>query len=61
MATKGKQPDILVIWGDDVGWQNVSAYGFDTMGYTTPNIDRIGNPTATCCRRCPGSPARWAS
>jgi arylsulfatase len=32
-----------VIWGDDIGWQNVSAYGMGTMGYTTPNIDRIGN------------------
>lgn len=38
---KGK-PNILVIWGDDIGWQNVSAYGMGTMGYTTPNIDRIG-------------------
>ncbi|MBN9024519.1 MAG: arylsulfatase, partial [Rhizobiales bacterium] len=31
------------IWGDDIGWQNVSAYGMGTMGYTTPNIDRVGN------------------
>jgi len=37
-----KKPNILVIWGDDIGWQNVSAYGMVTMGYTTPNIDRIG-------------------
>lgn len=37
-----KQPNILVIWGDDIGWQNVSAYGMGTMGYTTPNIDSIG-------------------
>jgi len=37
------RPNILVIWGDDIGWQNVSAYGMGTMGYTTPNIDRIGN------------------
>ncbi len=37
-----KNPNILVIWGDDVGWQNVSAYGMGTMGYTTPNIDSIG-------------------
>ncbi|SFD18888.1 arylsulfatase [Tropicimonas isoalkanivorans] len=36
-----KRPNILVIWGDDIGWQNVSAYGMGTMGYTTPNIDRI--------------------
>ncbi len=38
----GKTPNILVIWGDDIGWQIVSAYGIGTMGYTTPNIDRIG-------------------
>ena len=36
------RPNILVIWGDDIGWQNVSAYGMGTMGYTTPNIDSIG-------------------
>ncbi|MCO5063623.1 MAG: arylsulfatase [Rhizobiaceae bacterium] len=39
----GKRPNILVIWGDDIGWQNVSAYGMGTMGYTTPNIDRVGS------------------
>jgi arylsulfatase A-like enzyme len=38
----GRPPNILVIWGDDIGWQNVSAYGMGTMGYFTPNIDRIG-------------------
>jgi len=37
-----KRPNILVVWGDDIGWQNVSAYGMGTMGYTTPNIDSIG-------------------
>jgi len=36
------RPNILVIWGDDIGWQNVSAYGMKTMGYSTPNIDSIG-------------------
>ncbi len=36
------KPNILVIMPDDMGWQNVSAYGLGTMGYTTPNIDRIG-------------------
>ena len=36
------KPNILVIWGDDIGWQNVSAYGMGTMGYTTPAIDSIG-------------------
>ncbi len=37
-----QKPNILVIMPDDVGWQNLSAYGLGTMGYTTPNIDRIG-------------------
>ena len=41
-ATKATKPNILVIWGDDIGWQNVSAYGMGTMGYRTPNIDSIG-------------------
>jgi arylsulfatase len=36
-----KKPNILIIFPDDVGWQNVSAYGHGTMGYRTPNIDRI--------------------
>jgi len=38
-----ERPNILVIWGDDIGWQNVSAYGLGTMGYTTPNLDRIAD------------------
>lgn len=41
-VASGTRPNILVIWGDDIGWQNVSAYGMATMGYRTPNIDRIG-------------------
>ncbi|WP_432719663.1 arylsulfatase [Jeongeupia wiesaeckerbachi] len=41
-AFSANRPNILVIWGDDIGWQNVSAYGMGTMGYTTPNIDSIG-------------------
>ncbi|MGO4327832.1 arylsulfatase [Cupriavidus sp. 2TAF22] len=41
-AAQGSRPNILVIWGDDIGWQNISAYGMGTMGYTTPNIDSIG-------------------
>jgi arylsulfatase A-like enzyme len=36
------KPNILVIWGDDIGWENVSGYGMGVMGYTTPNIDSIG-------------------
>ena len=42
---KGK-PNILVLWGDDIGWWNVSAYNHGTMGYRTPNIDRIGREGA---------------
>ncbi|MBP9593257.1 MAG: sulfatase-like hydrolase/transferase, partial [Steroidobacteraceae bacterium] len=41
-AKDATKPNILVIWGDDIGWQNVSAYGMGVMGYTTPNIDSIG-------------------
>jgi arylsulfatase len=40
-SAQTERPNILVIWGDDIGWQNVSAYGLGTMGYTTPNIDSI--------------------
>jgi len=36
-----KKPNILVIWGDDVGRSNISAYTHGMMGYQTPNIDRI--------------------
>ncbi len=38
----GKRPNILVIFGDDIGQSNISAYTFGLMGYRTPNIDRIG-------------------
>jgi arylsulfatase len=37
------KPNILVIWGDDIGWFNISAYNDGMMGYQTPNIDRIAN------------------
>jgi len=36
-----EKPNILVIWGDDIGQSNISAYTFGMMGYQTPNIDRI--------------------
>jgi hypothetical protein len=35
------KPNILVIWGDDIGLTNLSCYGDGVMGYRTPNIDRI--------------------
>jgi arylsulfatase len=36
-------PNILVVWGDDIGQSNISAYTMGVMGYRTPNIDRIAN------------------
>ncbi len=52
MATKGAKgmanvgagkPNILVIWGDDIGITNLSCYSDGLMGYRTPNIDRVAN------------------
>jgi len=40
--TNGK-PNIVVIWGDDIGQSNLSCYSDGLMGYRTPNIDRIAN------------------
>jgi arylsulfatase A-like enzyme len=40
-TASGRKPNILVIWGDDVGIANISAYSNGLMGYETPNIDRI--------------------
>jgi len=45
-AFAAKKPNILVIWGDDIGPHNVSAYNNGIMGYQTPNIDRIANEGA---------------
>lgn len=42
-ADAGKKPNILVIFGDDIGQTNISAYSRGLMGFTTPNIDRIAN------------------
>ncbi|MEM8553827.1 MAG: arylsulfatase [Pseudomonadota bacterium] len=42
-APAGDRPNILVIWGDDVGQSNISAYTMGLMGYRTPNIDRVAN------------------
>jgi arylsulfatase len=41
-----KKPNILIIWGDDIGWFNVSLYNHGIMGYKTPNIDRIAKEGA---------------
>ncbi len=41
-----KKPNILIIWGDDIGGFNISAYNQGMMGYKTPNIDRIAKEGA---------------
>ena len=43
LVLAGEKPNILVIWGDDVGQSNISAYTMGVVGYRTPNIDRIAN------------------
>jgi len=40
-ASQDKKPNILVIFGDDIGQSNISAYTMGLMVYRTPNIDRI--------------------
>ena len=40
-SQKNKKPNILVLWGDDIGQSNISAYSHGITGYKTPNIDRI--------------------
>jgi len=37
------KPNILIIWGDDIGISNLSCYSSGLMGYRTPNIDRVAN------------------
>lgn len=44
--TPGKKPNILVIWGDDSGVSNISAYNLGLMGYKMPGIDRIAKEGA---------------
>ncbi len=46
-ASKPSKPNILIIWGDDIGEFNISAYNMGMMGYKTPNID--GSPRRARC------------
>ena len=39
--TESDRPNILVLWGDDIGWYNISHNNRGAMGYETPNIDRL--------------------
>ena len=45
-VAQAKKPNILVLWGDDIGYWNLSAYNQGMMGYKTPNIDRIAREGA---------------
>src|SRR6266851_1713815 len=45
-AADARKPNILIIWGDDIGEFNISAYNMGMMGYKTPNIDRIAKEGA---------------
>ena len=45
-VTAMERPNILVIWGDDIGFWNLSTNNMGMMGYQTPNIDRIANEGA---------------
>ena len=42
-VSPASKPNILVVWGDDVGRSNISAYTMGMVGYSTPNIDRIAH------------------
>ena len=41
--TKPTKPNILILWGDDIGWWNISYNNRGQMGYRTPSIDRVAN------------------
>ena len=47
VARGADKPNILVVWGDDVGQSNISTYTHGLVGYQTPNIDRIANEGMT--------------
>ena len=53
--SSGKKPNILVIFGDDIGQTNVSAYSKGAMGYRTPNIVRYKKQQAAEAR------CRWVA
>jgi len=46
-AAEAEKPNILVIWGDDIGQSNISTYTHGVMGYQTPNIDRVAKEGMT--------------
>ena len=46
-AATAKKPNILILWGDDIGIWNISHFSRGAMGYRTPNIDRVANEGVT--------------
>jgi hypothetical protein len=40
-ASQSSKPNIVIIWGDDIGQSDISAYSMGLMGFRTPNIDRV--------------------
>jgi hypothetical protein len=59
VAQQTQKPNILVIFGDDIGQSDISAYTFGLMGYHTPNIDRIAKEGTQSCNS--GKPNTRAS
>src|ERR1035437_742340 len=57
-ATSAKQPNIVVIMGDDIGWYNIGAYHQGMMAGRTPNLDRLGTEGGRFTGYYAG--ARWA-
>src|SRR5262249_15659572 len=45
-AQAQRRPNVLIIWGDEIGWDNVSAYNPGGRGYQTPNLDRTAREGA---------------
>jgi arylsulfatase A-like enzyme len=43
LGMAAQKPNILILWGDDIGWWNISYNSRGQMGYRTPNIDRVAN------------------
>jgi alkaline phosphatase len=63
-AQQQQRPNILVIFGDDIGQTNISAYSFGVTGYKTPNIDRRPaqrRQAARVARGRPSDPTSWSS
>ena len=54
-----KQPSILILFGDDIGWWNISYNNRGETGYRTPNIDRVASEGAAFTDYCATEPHRW--